>query len=119
MFFGLLAAIFVLASGAANVQASSGMHEPKIEQITQVTKTSVVVPFKIRIFAGEKVSVLVFIKNADDGSNQMEKMYTASLDGLGNGSVTVTGLMPGTSYSFKVQVDGTNFSTPRGGMTAS
>ena len=118
MFFGLLIAMSVVLSGAADAHASSGMHVPKVEKITQVTRTSVVVPFKIRRFAGETVTAWVFVKNDNNSDDQMEKMYTVKLDDLGDGSVDVKGLMPGTPYEFKVRVNDTSSSDPRGGMTA-
>lgn len=95
------ASIFMVASPAL---ADNFSHkQPKIMSIQDISKTSVVVPFKFSTLKSSKATIEVKFKKIGNHSF-MTKKINVTLDKNGKASLKIGSLVSGTKYSFKARV---------------
>lgn len=98
--------------------------DPKIKEVTDVTRTSVTLPIKYEKREGDRVVVRVSIENLKTGEKMVRNIKTRLNDDEGRKKIVVDGLEPGTEYKFKVKVrkagggDYSDSSDSRKAMTA-
>lgn len=105
-FLGLILAVTFALSNAFAFSAyasSSDLGTPRINKISEVTKTTVVLPVMFRDLHKKNVVVFVKITNKESGA-VMTQETSVKLGDSGGAKIAIKNLKPKTKYSFKVKI---------------